>query len=144
MYYHFKIHKEAKGFWAECIELQGCHTEAKNMNSLLRNMNEVLNLYLSESVESNVIFELPSSKIICSSDIVKVKVDPSVAFAFLIKRYRIKKKLTLREMADRLNIKSINTYSKLEKAKSSNPELRTLAKIKDTFLDFPFGVLFKT
>ena len=28
MKYHFKVHKGGKGYWAECIELVGCITEA--------------------------------------------------------------------------------------------------------------------
>jgi antitoxin HicB len=42
MKYHFKIHKEGKGFWAECIELSGCFTEADSKEELRKNMHEIL------------------------------------------------------------------------------------------------------
>ncbi len=34
MKYHFKIHKEGKGFWAECLELEGCITQGKTLNKV--------------------------------------------------------------------------------------------------------------
>jgi predicted RNase H-like HicB family nuclease len=37
MKYHFKIHREKAGFWAECLELDGCVTQADN-----RETNRVL------------------------------------------------------------------------------------------------------
>jgi antitoxin HicB len=72
-----------------------------------------------------------------------VNVDPCVAFSVLLKRMRLKQKLTLREMADKLSYKNINAYAKLEKPKTANPELRTLAKIQNIFQDFPISLIFK-
>lgn len=48
MRYHFKVHKEGKGFWAECLELKGCITQGNSKKELLENMQESLNLYLEE------------------------------------------------------------------------------------------------
>lgn len=48
MRYHFKVHKEKEGFWAECIELEGCVTQADTKEELNLNMQEALNLYLEE------------------------------------------------------------------------------------------------
>ena len=31
MEYHFKIHKEKNGYWAECIELSGCNTQGDTL-----------------------------------------------------------------------------------------------------------------
>lgn len=54
---------------------------------------------------------------------------------------RIQEKLTLKQMAEKLNYKNINTYVKLERAKTANPELRTLANIKSVFVDFPIELV---
>jgi transcriptional regulator with XRE-family HTH domain len=54
---------------------------------------------------------------------------------------RLQNKLTLKEMAKILNYKNINTYAKLERAKTSNPELKTIAKIKSVFTDFPINLI---
>jgi len=42
MYYHFKIHKEPDGYWAECIELEGCVTQGDSLDELQKNMEEAL------------------------------------------------------------------------------------------------------
>jgi hypothetical protein len=34
MKYHFKVHKEMSGFWAECLELNGCITQADTQKEL--------------------------------------------------------------------------------------------------------------
>ncbi len=141
MFYHFKIHKEADGYWAECLELAGCQTQADSQDDLNTNMEEVLNLYLSEPQGSKLIFPMPLKKSPNGSNIVRVPVDPSVAFSYLMRKTRLQKKLTLKEMAKILNYKNINTYAKLERAKTANPELKTLAKIKHTFADFPIGLI---
>ena len=141
MYYYFKIHKEADGFWAECLELDGCHTQADSMDELLENMKDVLNLFLSEPIDSKMIFPMPLKKKNKATNIVEVAVDPSVAFSLLMRMTRLKKRLTLKEMTEKLNYKNINTYVKLENAKTANPELKTIAKIKKVFSDFPIGLL---
>ncbi len=48
MKYHFQIHKENKGFWAECIELKGCVTQGDTLEELCDNIEEALTLYLEE------------------------------------------------------------------------------------------------
>lgn len=99
MRFHFKIHKENKGFWAECIELEGCNTQADTLQRLEKNMSEVLNLYLSEPEDSTVVFPIPDETIKEAKDIVSVKVDPHVAFAFLLRRYRLVNKLSQQDVA---------------------------------------------
>lgn len=91
MFYHFKIHKENNGYWAECLELEGCQTEANTLVDLKTNMEEVLNLYLSEPQGSKLIFAMPLKKTPNASNITKVPVDPSVAFSFLIRKTRLQK-----------------------------------------------------
>ena len=141
MFYHFKIHNESDGFWAECLELEGCQTQADTLTDLQLNMEEVLNLFLSEPQESKLIFPLPLSKTPKMKGVLKVQVEPSVAFSLLMRMTRIQKKLTLKQMAKKLNYKNINTYAKLEKAKTANPELRTIANIKNVFSDFPINLI---
>lgn len=53
MDYHFKVYKEGKGFWAQCIELEGCITQAGNLKELKANMQEALNLYIEEAEGSD-------------------------------------------------------------------------------------------
>lgn len=141
MKYHFKIHKESNGFWAECIELEGCSTQADTRSELNENMREVLNLFLSEPESSSLTFPMPKKQNITKS-VVAIEVESNVAFSLLLRMARLKRKLTLREMADKLQYKNLNTYVKLEKATTANPELKTLAKIKKYISDFPINLIF--
>lgn len=144
MFYHFKIHKESNGYWAECIELEGCHAQGDTISELEADMEESLNLLLSEPMDSKHQFPFPSvdKKLVLKKNVKRVAVDSSVAFAMLMRQTRLKHRLTLRRMADILEYKNLNTYVKLEKAKTSNPELRTLQNIKNHFSDFPLDLLF--
>lgn len=53
--YHFKIHKEDHGYWAQCIELPGCVTQGDSMKELRTNMQEALNLYLDNKKSGIVV-----------------------------------------------------------------------------------------
>jgi len=79
MYYHFKIHKEEDGYWADCIELIGCATKGNSFNELEKNIEEALNLYLDEPDNSDVTFPLPSKEIE-GDDIVEVPVNPNLDY----------------------------------------------------------------
>jgi predicted RNase H-like HicB family nuclease len=79
MKYHFRIHKEGNAFWAKCIELDGCYTQADSMKELIQMMQEALNLYISEPEGSTDIAELPDDSIKTSRNVVAVPVDAEAA-----------------------------------------------------------------
>ena len=141
MYYHFKIHNNADGLWAECIELSGCLTQASSMNELRINMKEALDLYLSEPADSTVTFSLPKKNIIESKNIVRVAVAPNIAFAFYLRMLRLKHNLTQKEISKKLGFKNLYSYQRLESSKKANPELITLGKIKEILPDFDLNLL---
>jgi len=89
MHYHFKIHKEDNGFWAECIELPGCITEGNTKSELFENMKQALNTYLDEPEDSQYLAALPKKSMELSRSVVKVPVDPALALAFSIRRQRL-------------------------------------------------------
>ncbi len=127
MRYHFKVHKEKEGFWAECIELPGCVTQADTKDELDLNMQEALNLYLEEVEDYEYLAPMPKVSIKKERNIVEVFVDPSVALAFSIRYQRIKQGLTQREAADQLGMKAIYSYQRLEKR--CNPTLDLIYKL---------------
>jgi antitoxin HicB len=135
MYYHFKIHKEKNGFWAECMELKGCITEGDTLDVLKMNMQEALNLYLDEPEGSSVVFSLPK-KDLKGKNIVEVPVEPKIAFALYIRMLRIKRGFTQKEAARLLGMKNIYSYQRLESSKKVNPNLTTLVRIKKVFPEF--------
>ena len=143
MIYHFKTHKEKTGFWAECIELKGCNAQGDSLKELRVNMENALNLYLSEPEDSKFLFPMPATNQRLMKNIEKIKVDASVAFAVLIRQTRLRHHYTLKQMAEVLEYNNLNSYVKLEKPKTSNPELRTIANITKHFKDFPVGLVFE-
>lgn len=132
MNYHFKIHKEGKGFWAQCIELEGCITQANSLKELKVNMQDALNLYIEEVENSEDLASLPSKSIKLKANVVSVSVDPQVAFAFLVRFYRIKHGMTQQDAAKKLGFPNIYSYQRLETRKC-NPRLETIASIKRLF-----------
>ena len=85
MKYHFKVHEEGKLFWAQCIELEGCITQANSMKELHKNMQEALNLYIQEPENSKDLADLPDESIKLSKSIVEVPLDPHVAFSLMLR-----------------------------------------------------------
>jgi predicted RNase H-like HicB family nuclease len=132
MKYHFKIHKEAKGFWAQCIELEGCVAQADSLEELKTNMQEALNLYLEEADYAQDLAAMPNNAITPKKNIIQIAVDPQIAFAFLVRYYRIKHKMTQREAAQKLGFPNIYSYQRLE-MKKCNPRLETIASLKKLF-----------
>lgn len=131
MKYHFKVHKEKNGFWAECIELQGCQTQGESLDELKKNMKEVLELYLDEPYSSNAKLSLPD-KTLKGRNIIEVAIDPPIAFITVLRYYRQLKSLTQSDVAKLLNKKSIFSYQRLESSKI-DPKLSTLSEIKKVF-----------
>ncbi len=130
MQYHFKIYNDKKSLWAECIEIDGCFTQGDTIEELRINMKEALNLHLDEPFDSKVIFPLPRENV-KGKNIEKVKVEPSIAFAMLLRYNRLKNNLTQKQMAEKLKMKNLYSYQKLEK--HPNPNLSTIQKIKEVF-----------
>lgn len=127
MRYHFKVHKEKGGFWAECLELPGCVTQADTKEELHANMQEALNLYLEEAEDVEYLAPLPKAMVKLGRNVVEIPVEPSVALAFSIRRQRIKQGLTQREAADQLGMKAIYSYQRLEKR--CNPTLDLIYRL---------------
>jgi antitoxin HicB len=135
MKYHFKYAKEGSIFWATCIELKGCFTQGKSLEQLKENMREALNLYLDEPANSQTIFPLPKSHV-KGRNVIAVSVDTKVAFAFNLRQLRNTRGFTQKETAKMLGFKNVFSYQRLEASKTANPELLTLAKIKELFPEF--------
>lgn len=131
MTYHFRVHRGA-GLWAECLELEGCVTQGRNMAELRENMAEALNLYLDEPPSSDMMFPEPRHGT-QRSGVVAIQVDPRVAFAAQLRQARVRNGLTQAETARRLGMRNIFSYQRLERR--SNPSLDTLTRIKRLFPD---------
>jgi len=132
MRYHFKVHQEKKGYWAECVELKGCITQANTKKGLIENASEALNLYLDEPENSKVIFSEPLASV-KGKEILEIAVEPKIAFAMALRQERVKSHLTQSQVAKKLGLKNSYSYQRLENSKTANPSLLTIASLKMIF-----------
>jgi predicted RNase H-like HicB family nuclease/DNA-binding XRE family transcriptional regulator len=139
MKYHFKIHKEKVGFWAECLELNGCVTQANTQEELYKNCEEALNLFLEEPNDSKIIFPLPDNSLDTKNDTVKIQVEPEIALAVLLRNYRLNSNMRQKQVAEMLGMKNIYSYQRLEK--KSNPRLTIINKIHTVFPEIELNYL---
>jgi predicted RNase H-like HicB family nuclease/DNA-binding XRE family transcriptional regulator len=141
MRYHFKVHKEKKGgYWAECLEKDmGVTTQGKTLEELNWMMQDALNLAMDEPMDSDWFPPLPDVSI-KGRNVVEVTVDPKIAMATLVRMYRLQSGLTQREVAERMGIKTLSTYQKLESSKTANPEWTTLVRLKQVLPLFPLDL----
>jgi predicted RNase H-like HicB family nuclease len=86
MKYHFKIHKEDDGFWADCLEIPGCVTQGDSREELFVNMQDAINTYLEEPKGSFYLAPLPDNAGSPSRSVVEVAVDPAIALGFIATR----------------------------------------------------------
>ncbi len=135
MLYHFKIYKEGKGYWAQCIELEGCFTQADTKEELFLNMQEALNLYVEERSNSKDLAALPDKNIKITRNIVKVPLAPQVAFSFLVRYWRLKYGWTQKEAAKKMGFENLYSYQRLE-AKRCNPNLEIISLVKKIYPEF--------
>jgi antitoxin HicB len=139
MNYHFKVHKNGTGYWAECIELRGCATQGADRKGLKHNMKEALNAYLDEPDSSKTLFPLPR-QVRSERNTVAVSVEPHVAFSFMLRRERLEKGLTQKTVAEKLRV-SLYGYQRLESSKTANPRLSTIIKLQSIFPGLPLEKL---
>jgi len=135
MKYHFRIHKEKKGYWAQCLELPGCSTQGDSMAELRTSMREALNLFLDEPPASNHFHPLPRARL-KGRNIIAIPVSPAIAFSTYLRALRHMHSLSQKQAAALLGFKNLYSYQRLESSKSANPVLSTLARIKTIFPEF--------
>lgn len=140
MTYHFTVHADDTGFWAECCELAGCVAQADTFPELEKACEESLNLYLEEPNDSKVVFPLPDTSLDARSDVLSVPVEPEIALAVLLRHYRSQSKLTQKQVSELLGMKNVYSYQRLEK--KSNPTLHLMKKMRRVFPEIKFDMIF--
>lgn len=131
MRYHFKVHKEDKGYWAECMEIPACVTQGDTKEDIMDNMQDAINTYLEEPSDSHFLASLPHEDIKISKNIMEVSVDPEIALAFMVRYCRIQEGLTQKEAAKKLGMKNLFSYQRLERR--CNATLEMIVKIVNLF-----------
>jgi DNA-binding XRE family transcriptional regulator len=85
---------------------------------------------------------LPDDSIKKAKNIVGVPVDTLIAFAFLVRYFRIQYGLTQQEAAKKMGFDTIYSYQRLE-AKQCNPSLKTIDRIKKVYPEFSVDMVMR-
>lgn len=145
MVYHFEIHKEEDGYFAECIELKGCMTQGDTLDELKEMAEDALNCYLLEPIDSKFTPhplpdpDLENSRY--SHELLLVECSSQVALVTALRDYRFTHKLTQHQMREALGMKHRNSYVRLER--EGNPSMNMLDRIRKAFPDFPLFLGFQ-
>lgn len=129
MVYHFWVHESTPGYWAECIELDGCATQGDTIDELRANAYEALNLYLDEPATSGTVFPLPGEH--AGANVLDIPVEPEIALSVWLRNYRASHDYTQQDVARKLGMRNLYSYQRLERR--SNPSLQTLRRLKRVF-----------
>lgn len=139
MKYHFYYKTNNTGIWGTCCEIPELYAQADSLDDFKKNCEEALNLMLEEPVDSQVEFKLPEKKYDKKTNTIQVPVYPEVAFGMLLRMYRLKHNMTQKQAAERLGMKNVYSYQRLEK--KSNPTLSMLKKVTDIFPDIKIDLI---
>ncbi|MDR0909102.1 MAG: type II toxin-antitoxin system HicB family antitoxin [Spirochaetaceae bacterium] len=108
----------------------GILTDGDSLEEAKVNAAEAVNGLLSVYLENSDDFSIPSDN--AGKDWFNIEVNPNLAFSLWLKEMRIEKKMTLADVANKLGIR-YQVYQKLENPKTSNPTLKTMAKLEKVF-----------
>jgi len=131
MIYHFQVHEEQGGYWAECVEIKGIVTQGDTRAELEANAKEALDLCLDEPEDSKMVFPLPKET--KGRNILNVEVEPCIAFAMLVRQARNAHGFTQLQAARAMGFKGLYSYQRLESGRHCNPALSTIAKVRKVF-----------
>jgi antitoxin HicB len=140
MKYHFKIHKEGRGYWAECIEISGCFTQGDTKDELMENMKDALNTAIYEPENSKELAPFPK-EMKPSKNIIEVPVDSKIALGFAIRHQRIKQGLTQKQAAKRIGMENLYSYQRLER--KANITIDLIGKLMQVFPDLSLDQVLK-
>lgn len=138
MIYYAKIIKQKTGeMLVEFPDLEGCFSEGVNIEDAINNAKEALDGWLASHCDRNL--SIPKPKVRKGKYYFPIQVDIRVAFPIMLRQARKKRKLSQKQVSERLGI-SQQAYAKLETPLKANPALNTIQKISMA-LDLNFDLV---
>jgi len=125
-----KYLKEDNSYIVEFPDLPGCLTEGETLDDAKRNAKEALTGYLASIFERE--YKIPEPSKAGGRNFHMIEPEPEVSVPILLRKLRVKKKLTQGDIAKVLGI-SYQAYQRLEKPGKSNPTLKTLERLAKVF-----------
>ncbi len=125
-----KYFKQDKSYLVEFPDLPGCLTEGTSLDDAMSNAKEALTGYLASIFERE--HKIPDPSKIKGRNVYLIEPEPEVSVPIILRKLRVKKKLTQGDIAKALGI-SYQAYQRLEKPGKSNPTLKTLERLAAVF-----------
>jgi antitoxin HicB len=125
-----KYVKEDGSYMVEFPDLPGCLTEGETLEDAKVNAREALTGYLASVFERE--YRIPDPTKINGRNIYMIVPEPEVSIPVILRKLRLRKKLTQSDIAKVLGI-SYQAYQRLEKPGKSNPTLKTLERLAKVF-----------
>ncbi len=122
--------KKDKSYLVEFPDLPGCLTEGTSLDDAKSNAKEALTGYLASIFERE--HKIPDPSKIKGRNVYLIEPEPEVSVPIILRKLRLKKKLTQGDIAKALGI-SYQAYQRLEKPGKSNPTLKTLERLAAVF-----------
>lgn len=136
MKYHFKVHKEKTGLWGESLEPGlNVNSQGDTLAELLDHLKDALDLALDEPASSDWIPPSPNPTL-KGKNVYEVAVSPKIALATQVRVMRLKQGWSQRKAAEKLGIRHVSQYQKMESGKTANPEFGTMIKLKELYPGF--------
>jgi len=120
--------KVDKCFLVEFIDLPGCQTYGQTQEEAISNAVEALSGYL-ETIDSRKL-PIPHPSKHKGENIYYIKPEKNVSFAIWLRKKRLEKGYTQKQVAHILKI-SYQSYQRYENPSKSNPTLKTIAKLEE-------------
>ena len=129
MKYFFKYYKDVQGgYWGKFPDLPGCQTQANTLDKLKKMAKQAVELYLDDDYDFQCKIPLPKKY---KGKRFYVSIASAIAFPIILRKARLAAGLTQQQMAQKLGLKSIGAYQRLETLHQSNPRLNTIYKISE-------------
>jgi len=125
-----KYLKDDRSYLVEFPDLPGCLTEGDTLDDAKLNAREALTGYLASIFERE--YKIPDPSEMKGRNIYMIEPEPEVSVPILLRKLRVKKKLTQGDIAKVLGI-SYQAYQRLERPGKSNPTLKTLERLAKVF-----------
>lgn len=128
--YQAKIYKDGKSYSVEFPDLPGCFSMGDTLDEAKVMASEALSLYLEEARDPK--WEVPKAKSRKGKNYHWIRPESSVAIALQLRQLRLSLGLSQSQAAKKLGI-TTQQLQKLETPGKSNPTVKTLSKISETF-----------
>lgn len=126
MKYYARIVKKGRSYVVSFPDLLGCLTYGRTKAKAIANAAEALEGYLESIYDRSCNIPDPMER--RGRGYVPIKVPAQIAVPIMVRKARLRRNLSQKEMAKRLDI-TFQTYQRIETLQKCNPTLKTIERV---------------